>query len=241
MEGHIHNIERKPARTKKELKEHSSFWRVVGSFFLDMLPIVFGILIAVSINSWRERSHDKELEKFYLTNIKKNIDNNVKGLEFDLNAFKQIYDVQRYFLRGNLENTDSVKLFYRFFYIIQPQFQNTGFIALQNTGRLDIVSNLEIIQHLTTLYQVEIRTLETLIKDYNQKYNSYFMPYIIESGSKNRINRMDDNELLKTTSAVKFQSIISLFHLDAIVNQYKDIIQQHKDLSHEIELELNSI
>ena len=52
---------------KNELKKHSSFWRIAGSFLLDMLPIVFGILIAVSINSWREKSHTKEFEKFYLS------------------------------------------------------------------------------------------------------------------------------------------------------------------------------
>lgn len=243
MEGHIHNVEHKPARTKKELKkEHRSFWRIVGSFILDMLPIVFGILIAVGINSWKEKGHTKDLEKFYLLNIKENIDDNIKGLEFDVKAFSQILEIQKFFLRGNnKENIDSLRMFYRFFYIIQPQFQNTGFLALQNTGKLDVLSNLQIIQHLTTLYQVDIRTLETLINDYNLKYNNFFLHYIINSEIKNRIHRMNDAELLQLTAPVKFQSIISQFHLDAIVGKYHDIIKQHRDISMEIKEELKGL
>src|SRR5687767_1090780 len=136
MEGHIHNVEHKPGRTKKQLKsENKSVWRILGSFILDMLPIIFGILIAVSINSWKETSHTKDLEKFYLTNIKKNIDDNIKGLEFDMKNYSQLHQTQKYFLDSKNEQrpADSLRMFYRFFWIIQPQFHNTGFIALQNT------------------------------------------------------------------------------------------------------------
>jgi hypothetical protein len=104
-----------------------------------------------------------------------------------------------------------------------------------------VVSNLEIIQQLTSLYQVDIRTLETLINDYNQKYNNLLIPYIIDSDTKNRIHRMDDTELQRITSSVKFTSILSLFYFEAIVGKYQDVIKQHKDISREIELELEDL
>ena len=132
-------------------------------------------------------------------------------------------------------------MFYRFFYVIQPQLLNTGFITLQNTGRLEIISNLEIMQNLTTLYQVEVKTLETLINDYNLKYNNFFMPYIINADLKSRIYKISSDELQKLTSSIKFQSIISLFNLDAIVNQYRDIIKEHKNLSKKIGQELKRL
>ena len=67
MEHHSHHVEHKPHHTEKELRKKDwRFWNVIGSFLLDMLPIIFGILIAVGINNWREHRSEKKQEVFYL-------------------------------------------------------------------------------------------------------------------------------------------------------------------------------
>lgn len=245
MDGHIHHVEHHhPKLTKKELqKDKRNFWRIAGSFLLDMLPVIFGILIAVGINGWREKAHEKKLERYYLTSIKKNIDDNVKDLEFDVVNFSRILKTQKFFSK-DYTLQDSAELqnhFFQFFSIIQPQFNNTGFITLQNTGKLDIISNLDIINKLTFLYEVEVSTLQVLINDYNQKYSNFFIPYLIQKNTNHKLFDLTGEEILSLTSTPQFHSIVSLLYLDSIVSQYKDVINQHKKLSKEIEEELKEL
>ena len=242
MEGHIHHVEHhKPVLTEEQLnKKNPKFWRILGSFFLDMLPIIFGILIAVGINSMRERTHDKHLELFYLKNIKSNLDTNIKGLEFDVRFFSMINDAQKYFLRNKGEKEDSAikKHFSSFFYVIQPQFNNTAFLTLQNTGKLDIISNLAVIENLTALYQVKIPILQFFLNDYNHKYNSLFLPYLLNKDPGTEVFAISDKKL-KLISSGELEGIMSTFQLSAIVGTYESIIELHKKLSLQIQEELD--
>src|SRR5215204_5107555 len=142
MSEHIHHVEHhKPVLTEAALrKKDRKIGRILGSFFLDMLPVIFGILIAVGINSWRESKHDKKIERFYLTNIKKNLDANITDLEFDVSYFTKINEAQKFFSDSAGTHRDSLAKYYSyFFYVIQPQLSNTAFLTLQNTGKLDII------------------------------------------------------------------------------------------------------
>jgi len=241
MEGHIHHVEHhKPVLTEKQLnKKDRNFWRILGSFFLDMLPVIFGILIAVGINSTRERSHNKHLEQFYLQNIKSNLDTNLKGLEFDVRFFTKINEGQKFFLRAKEQEDSNINKYYSsFFYVIQPQFNNTAFLTLQNTGKLDIISNLGIIENLTSLYEVKIPILQFFLNDYNQKYNSLFLPYLLNKDPGTEVFQMS-NKKAELLSSGKLNGIISTFQLDAIVGSYKNIIELHKNLSLQIQEELD--
>jgi hypothetical protein len=241
MEGHIHHVEHhKPVLTEEQLnKKNRKFWRIIGSFLLDMLPVIFGILIAVGINSARERSHDKHLEQFYLKNIKSNLDTNLKGLEFDVRFFTKINEAQRFFLNTKeKEDSNITKYFSGFFYVIQPQFNNTAFLTLQNTGKLDIISNLTIIENLTSLYEVQIPILQFFLTDYNQKYNSLFLPYLLNKDPGTEVFKMSDKKI-QLLSSGDLDGIISTFQLSAIVSSYKNIIELHKNLSLQIQDEMD--
>jgi hypothetical protein len=242
MEGHIHHVEHhKPVLTEAQLKKKDrKFWHILGSFLLDMLPVIFGILIAVGINSMKEKSHEKKLEKFYLKNIKSNLDTNIKGLEFDVKYFSLIKDAQKFFLRtqGKKEDSSIQKYYSSFFYVIQPQFNNTAFLTLQNTGKLDVISNLNIIEDLTSLYEVKIPVLQFFLTDYNQKYNSLFLPYLLNKDPATEVFEMSDKKA-RIFSSDELKGIISAFQLDAIVGSYKNIIELHKNLSQQIQKELD--
>ena len=239
---HVHHVEHhKPVLTEAELrKKKPGTGRILGSFFLDMLPVIFGILIAVGINSWRERKHDRKIERFYLANIKKNLDANIKDLEFDVGYFTKINEAQKFFSDSAVAHRDSLAKYYSyFFYVIQPSLSNTAFLTLQNTGKLDIISNLTIIEDLTSLYEVNIPTLKFFLDDYTYKYNSLFLPYLISKDPKERVYTLS-NERVKYLASGDLGAIISSFQLSAIVGNYKKIIELHKKLSASIAEELDN-
>ena len=127
----------------------------VGKYFLyavgEILLVVIGILIALSINNWNENSKNERLETNYLIRISKDLENDF--LEFD-DALKlaQGRNDRVLFLEQALENPEMDKDSSYYFvesiviagYTYIPVISNHSFEELKSSGRLALIQNEEL-------------------------------------------------------------------------------------------------
>ena len=74
--------DKKPKRLSRRFTDN---W---PRFVLEFTAILVGVLLAFSLNSWRERSADKELERFYIQEI-------VSNLAADEAQLGQVIEIQQ--------------------------------------------------------------------------------------------------------------------------------------------------
>ncbi len=60
--------------------------KYIKNIFLEMIPVILGILIALFINNWKENSDNQKFINTIMANMRLEIKDNVKDLE----AFLQI-------------------------------------------------------------------------------------------------------------------------------------------------------
>ncbi|MGB5203691.1 DUF6090 family protein [Eudoraea sp.] len=176
MIGFFRKIRKKLADDNKPLK----YMRyAVGEIVL----VVIGILIALSINNWNELNKERKSEKIILNEIRDNLkfdledfESNIANLQNKATSCKSILKI----LESNSAYNDSVGFF--FYYLkTYPHFSNksNGYNLLQSKG-LDIIQNDSIRKGITDLYEDRYKYLKTYEKeriDYNNSLENKITPY----------------------------------------------------------------
>ena len=149
----------------------------------EIVLVVIGILIALSINNWNEFKKERESEKIILNEIKDNLifdlkdfESNLANLQNKTISAKSILEI----LDDNRAYNDSIGYF--FYYLkTYPHFSNktNGYNLLQSKG-LDIIRNDSVRKRITNLYEDRYQYLKTYEKeriDYNNSLEIKVSPY----------------------------------------------------------------
>lgn len=114
----------------------------------EILLVVIGILIALSINNWNENFKNEKLETNYLIRISEDLENDY--LEFDVAIqLAQGRNERVLFLQQALENSEMVQDSSEYFvesivtagYTYIPVISNHSFEELKSSGGLDLIQN----------------------------------------------------------------------------------------------------
>ena len=73
------------------------FRKVLGKIGLDMIPVVFGILIALFINNLRENYQDRKLLKGTLLSLSEGFKKNIEGIQKNLRRQTLLLDTLQYY------------------------------------------------------------------------------------------------------------------------------------------------
>ncbi len=123
----------------------------------EIILVVIGILIALSINDWNDNRKNKLYEKKYVTDLIQDLKNDANSLE-QLNTFlKSKLASKRMIvtlLEGNNVEIDSIEFHFARQYAINGRFTPTNITIeeLKNSGGLKIIRNVDLRRQIVSLY-----------------------------------------------------------------------------------------
>ncbi|MFY0627031.1 MAG: hypothetical protein JXR07_12095 [Reichenbachiella sp.] len=141
----------------------------------EIVLVVIGILIALQINNWNEYQKERKSEKLLLSEIRDNLKYDLNDFESNITTLQNKSISSKMILRAldkNIPYHDS--LGYYFSYLnAYPHFSSktNGYNLLQSKG-LDIVTNTNLRNKITDLYEDRYQYLLTFEKeriDYNKE------------------------------------------------------------------------
>ncbi|QCX38416.1 hypothetical protein FF125_08220 [Aureibaculum algae] len=166
---------------QKTLSENK-FGKYLTYAFGEIILVVIGILIALSINNWNEEKKDKDFENEMLAQIQENLANDKKTLKKIKIIFNNAISSSNKILelKKTEENIDSLK--YWLADIIQfERFQpiTNSYETLKSKG-LDKVSNKELRMLLGAYYDDEINHVIKSVGDVEYSFNNDWIPVMKE-------------------------------------------------------------
>jgi hypothetical protein len=208
---------------------------------VQMVAIFVSITLSFAVNQCQENRKNRETERFYLRQILADLKEDLVELEKDRASYAHLLQGYVYFQKyDHLANSrpDSLQALSPIFFTeVSPNINNLGFETLRNLGKLDVVSNQDILAQLTKIHQEELPTLKAGIDYYLAIRRGLLVPYLADQlkyGPKQQNGNYA--ELLKST---KFRVLLSLgMTCDPIEKQYASLIAHFQTLQKMIEQEL---
>lgn len=209
----------------------------------EIVLVVIGILIALSINNWNENRKRQNEELFLLVDIKENLETMLRDFTNDtISNSRHIvqYGKLEYYIANDLPYSielDSV--FGTLTFWNSPYITSTAYNSLQSKG-LDLIKNDMLKNDIIKLYEVH---LKKLAEDYevgeNQLHSIIVEPFMVKKvkrlhNQSMRLARPNDFESLKKD--VEFTNILSY-----IIRQRKRGIEIYKDVMNEIKMLIDEI
>ena len=130
----------------KQNKTSKYFKYAIGEIVL----VVIGILIALQINNWNQGRIAQDKEQTYLTNIKRDLENQLKSIESQLEFDKDILDLIQSFLDSFYKTSkiklDSTNIKSLSIVTTRQTFVRTDptYTDLISSGNIDIIKNTEL-------------------------------------------------------------------------------------------------
>ena len=150
----------------------------------EIVLVVIGILIALQINNWNESKKNREKETILLTEMKANLQDDLKDLEYNIKYNKkrtEYNEVIRKVIEEKTPYSDTLRPYFgKFFGNFQLTENTTAWENLKSVG-LDLISNDSLRNSLSNLYSNKYEYLENLEKGLDDKYHWDFLyPQILK-------------------------------------------------------------
>lgn len=182
----------------------------------EIILVVIGILIALSINNWNEHRNEKNQLKEYLLAIKKNIKNDIIVLNKDAifrdTLMSKNIRARKEFRQGviNVETMNDAQSFFYEFYFTPNK---SGYDAIKNSGLLGKLTNssLDSLLHkyyvgLENLHEREV-SFNTFIENVEYDYRTTFPAIKVhEILRKETISKKEEEKILESYQSNIFQA-----------------------------------
>ena len=215
----------------------------------EIVLVVIGILIALSINNWNENRKFQNEELNLLADIKTNLQ--VTLLEFKVDTLTNNMDVIYYkkiekYINNDLPYTTELdSAFGRLTFWNSPYITSTAYNSLQTKG-VDIIKNENLKNNIVQMYQV---ILETLMNHYDKSewtlnqtvVSPFFSKHIRRLHNTSLyLSRPNDFESLKMNN--EFLNILSMLirQRKRGLKYYNETMNDMHQLINDIEIELKS-
>jgi len=195
----------------------------------EIVLVVIGILIALSINNWNQNRIEQDKEQVYLTNIKRDLQNQLKSIDLQLEHEKKYIDNTQPFL-DYYYKYKKIKLDAAFTRHLSIATERKTFVRtdptytdLISSGNIDIIKDISFKNKLIEYYQ-NLERIEKVNQNNNIHLNDqiyfseilkliYFddgpMPNSIELVEiSNRILDKDENKL-RLINLVNFRKFLA--------------------------------
>ena len=160
----------------------------------EILLVIIGILIAVSINGWKEDRKLYNEEQSILKDLKQEMDLNLKTLEIVIaeheKSLKAAEEIKELFDDRDAFNKMPAKTFSRLAFRMESNFtydpQNGILNSLINSGRLSLFSNKELKYLLASFKDLTVDAFETTNSINRERpplmHKSYLIGYVKKDG-----------------------------------------------------------
>jgi hypothetical protein len=225
-------------KIRQEMLTENKFSRYVLYAIGEILLVIIGILIALSINNWNENNKLEELKQVYYQQLIKDLNKDKEYINGKIDLYNsRIADYEKYLdsfkkpglstkevLRNQLDlnfTTDNIR------------FQNSTIETLENTGNIKLIP-VDIGNRLTELK----RSQELVIEFANLNYG-YYMNSISQTGLSGSIpgfeerlkNQPELKEYLKIEDnfdkiilSIEYASFLKIYNEKTNIEQFKTIL-----------------
>ncbi len=133
----------------------------------EIVLVVIGILIALSINNWNEDQKNKALEKYMLENLVENLEQNcdrLKGRIHSISMYRKSGSVIISAIENNLTNADSIEDYFHLALMNTSDLQlsDIGYTVIKNNG-LEIIRNQSLKKEIMVFFEETQPHLQTAL------------------------------------------------------------------------------
>lgn len=246
-------------KLRKQLSDDNKPAKYIRYAAGEIILVVIGILIALSINNWNENRKVKIKEGVYLANIKTDLEMNIISLREFINTRNESIisanNILDYFNKKKELDLDEFNFHTINVMIWFPFIQNdNSFLELMNSGNLALISNKSIKNELLNM-QAKYKNIEFIENEMQQDFENYlYDPYFtivnLDRSLKNyneqieqakvstQITEIEVSELLKNNRFVN-GFVLSIYNSQLLLDEYNSMIDRTNQTIELIDLELN--
>ena len=228
----------------------------------EIVLVVIGILIALSINNWNEANKTRNKELIYLNNIKGDLILNITSLEEFIAAREktvQAVDTLIDYFEGKRDMNHNKFNFYNLTVLEWYPFvqHSNTYQELMNSGTFTIISNKSIkdgLQNIQIIYESIAFIENEMQQDYERYlYEPYFNLVDLNSALKNYTDQMNNSvddefeevdiaemETILMNKLYKNGLILATYNSNKLLKEYKNVIEMSKHINDLIEKELEN-
>ena len=214
----------------------------------EIILVVIGILIALSINNWNEDRKDVKREIKMLYDIQNDVNKNIKNIEEGIimleEGIKCSKDIVSDFEKQTSYDTIMNKNFKFYALYWDPDFRNASFENLKKEG-VNLIANDSLRNKIVDIFEIDMDILD--VSDLN-KHNDYMtsvgnriinkhLYFDSKTGSIRPFdyeNMMSDNQFYSFTTFILANQNIEL-------KKSKEFIEKSQSLNEEITKEINRL
>ena len=233
-------------RIRLDLMEKNKTGKYLIYAIGEILLVVIGILIALQVNNWNNENADRDKEISILSEMIRNLNMNVNQFSSEIAKQDSIIrniDVIMDQIKNNIPFHDS--LGYKYASVAWTEefnYANSAFETLKSTG-LDLISSDPLRENIVNTFNVSYIKFDNVIDkvssaDYAELSTVYMRH--IEYDKKGRVTINDFDRLKKDKVFTNMLSGRRLWKFD-LINIYKEIIEESRQLSGMIDRELNEL
>jgi len=162
----------------------------------EIVLIIVGILIAVSINTWNENRKDKIEEQSILNDLKKEMQANLEDLEIVIEEHEKSFEGTKE-IRALFNDRDTFDQMRDSVFMLLFNKMNKNYTydpkhgilnSVISSGKINLLSNKELKYLLASLKESIVDAMESTMKIENQRddllYQSYINSSIIKDGKR---------------------------------------------------------
>lgn len=218
-------------RLRKQLADDNKPLKYMRYAIGEIVLVVIGILIALSINNWNQERHLKIKERKLLVEIESNLAANAKTIKGTIereNKYRNEIGVLMDHFKMKKPFNDTIgRQIQIAIFMEKIQFTNSAYESLKTTG-LDIISNDSIRTQVTQLFSNRFPYVEMWIRDagmsISNSLNPVFDNYFEAADDSSRIpsdyqGALDDKELINILSRRKSFKRVFIEDLGDLLNR----------------------
>ena len=194
-------------KMRKQLAEDNKPIKYLRYAFGEIVLVVFGILIALQVNTWNQERLYSNKENQYLINLQRDIDEQIElintQIEFENEITSLASELLRKYNQQNKFIVDSLFIESMNLLAVRRTFAiaNTTYVVLISSGNIDIIQNSVLKNNLIRLFERVNRMKEIFDKNNNLVDNN-FLPFCndliyIKAREFNKIYGLDFSVELK--------------------------------------------
>lgn len=203
----------------------------------EIILVVIGILIALSINNWNENRKESKLEKIYLIGIKDDLKKDVEQAKMVIDAhLKQLNIVKniepKFDLNSELKlaNVDTLSLPLSELFRRKNSFRsiNGTYNSLIADGKSNLLSNKSLFKRIQSIYDEQHSRIYSIYEDFKQKENILTFDYSYEkiNWNYNKLFASENDKLISDLVNFWDSARFYCLYLNSLITELNVVIDE---------------
>lgn len=246
----------------RKIKQQLSIENKIIKYLLygigEIILIVIGILLALSINKWNDNQNNIKTEKIYLINIIKDLKVDSTEYQLTIKYHQESLENTNYFLTKFKKNEDIVENDFIESYLYHVESfvcRNLTYKEMESSGKLNLIRNLDVRNEILDYYKY-VSTLEHVQESNNNIGVGLSTPLLnqidfnsiahIKNSSIIEVDPFELSFFNENRSDSKFKGYQNILSWGALLSQYnirqlKEGLNANNKLKYQIKEYLNTV